>query len=50
MFYRTVVLRYKKISKKAVKISGFLQCLVHIFLGNDGFFWKIDLSVKSNLM
>ena len=28
-------LRYKKISKKAVKIDGFLQCSVHIFLGHD---------------
>ena len=26
--------RNKKISKKAVKIGGFFQCSVHIFLGH----------------
>ena len=30
--------RYKKISKKAVKIGGFLQCSVHVFLGHDASF------------
>ena len=39
-------LRYKKISKKAVKIGGFLQCSVHIFLGHDGCFWKINLRIS----
>ena len=29
-------LRYKQISKKAVKIGGFVQCSVRIFLGHDG--------------
>ena len=28
-------LRYKKISKKAVKIGGFLQSCVHIYQGHD---------------
>ena len=28
----------QKFEKKAVKIGGFLQCLVHIFLGHDGCF------------
>ena len=30
------LLRYKTISKKAVKLGSFLQCSVHIFLGLDG--------------
>ena len=34
----SLFLRYKKISKKAVKTGGFLQCSVHIFLGHDGCF------------
>ena len=29
------LITYKKISKKAVKIVGFVQCSVHIFLGHD---------------
>ena len=44
----SLFLRYKKISKKAVKIGGFLQCSVHIFLGHDGYFLKIDLRVFWN--
>ena len=39
------LLRYKKISKKAVKIGGFLQCSVHTFLGHDGCFRKINLGI-----
>ena len=31
-------LRYKQISKKAVKLGSFLQCSVHTFLGHDGCF------------
>ena len=37
-FTESLFLRYNKISKKAVKIGGFLQCLFHIFLGHDGCF------------
>ena len=33
----SLFLRYKKISKKAIKLGSFLQCSVHMFLGhNDG--------------
>ena len=32
----SLFLMYKIISKKAANIGSFLQCLVHIFLGNDG--------------
>ena len=39
----SLFLRYKKISKKAAKLGSFLQCSVHMFLGHDGCFWKIDL-------
>ena len=35
-------LGYKKISKKALKFGSFFQCSVHIFLENDGSFWKIN--------
>ena len=31
-------LRYKQISKKAVKLGSFLQCSVLTFLGHDGCF------------
>ena len=41
-------LRYKKISKKTVKIGGFLQCSVSIFLGRGGCFWKINSRILSN--
>ena len=34
----SLFLRYKKISKKAIKLGSFLQCSVHIFLGHDGCF------------
>ena len=37
-FTESLFLRYKIISKKAVKIGGFLQCCVLIFLGHDGCF------------
>ena len=38
VYYFTVPLRYKKISKKAVKIGGLLRYAVHTFLGHDGCF------------
>ena len=41
-------LRYKKISKKAVKLCSFLQCSVHIFLGHDGCVWKNNLRILWN--
>ena len=41
-------LRYKKISKKAVKLHSFLQCSVHMFLWHDGFIWKIILRILLN--
>ena len=44
----SMFLRYIKISKKASKIGSFLQCSVHIFLGNDGCFWKLDLRILWN--
>ena len=44
----SLLLRYKKISKKAVNIGGFLQCSVHIFLGYDGCFWTINLRILWN--
>ena len=51
-FYRcsteSLFLSYKKISKKAVKIGGFLQCSVHIFLGHNDWFWKINLKIMWN--
>ena len=34
----SLFLRYEKFFKKAVKVGGFLQCSVHIFLGHDGCF------------
>ena len=48
--YRGVMLflRYKKILKKAVKLGSFLQYSVHIFLGHDGYFWKINLRILWN--
>ena len=44
----SLFLRYKKISKKAVKLASFLQCSVHIFLGHDGCIWKINLRILWN--
>ena len=44
----SLFLRYKKIFRKAVKIGGFLQCSVHIFLGHDAYFWKINLRILWN--
>ena len=35
----SLFLRYKKVSRKAAKIVGFLQCSVHTFLGYGG--WKM---------
>ena len=40
----SLFLRYKK----AVKIGGFLQCLVYKFLEHDGCFRKINLRIFSN--
>ena len=40
--------RYEKRFWKAVKLGSFLQCLVHIFLGHDGCFWKINLRILWN--
>ena len=42
------LIRYKIISNKAVKLSSFLQCSVHVFLGHDGYFWKINLRISWN--
>ena len=44
----SLFLRYKKISKKAVKLGSFLQCSVHIFLGHDEGVWKIKLRIFWN--
>ena len=44
----SLFLRYKKISKKAVRLGSFLQCFVHIFLGHDGYIWKIYLRALWN--
>ena len=41
-------LRYKKIFKKAVKTSSFLQWSVHVFLDHDGCFWNINLRILWN--
>ena len=38
-------LKYKKIPKKAVRLSSFPHCSVHIFLGLCGGFWKINLRI-----
>ena len=48
MFYRVVLLRYKEINKKAVKLGSFLQFSVHVFLGHDGCISKIDLRILWN--
>ena len=45
---KSLFLRYKKISKKAVKLASFLQCSVHVFLGHDGCFRKINLRILWN--
>ena len=42
-FAESLFLRYKNISKKVVELGSFLQYLMHIFLGVDGGFWKINL-------
>ena len=39
---KSLFLKYKTISKKAAKLGSFLQCSVHIFLGLDGDFGKIN--------
>ena len=41
-------LRFMKISKKAVKLGSFLQCLIHIFLRLDEDFWKTNLRILWN--
>ena len=38
----SLFLRFKKVSKKGVKLGSFLQCSIHIFRGHDGCFWKIN--------
>ena len=48
MPYKSLFLRYKKISKKAVQLGSFLQCSVYIFLGHDGRFSKISLRILWN--
>ena len=48
LFTKSLLLRYKKIFKKAVKIGSFLQYWVHIFLGHAGCFWKINLRIFWN--
>ena len=48
LFTKSLLLRYKKIFKKAVKIGSFLQCWEHIFLGHAGCFWKINLRIFWN--
>ena len=48
IFCRIVVLKDKKISKKAVKLDSFLQFLVQVFLGYVGCFWKINLKETRN--
>ena len=45
---KSLFLRYKKNSKKAVKLGSFLQCSVLIFLGHDACFWKINLRIFWN--
>ena len=42
----SLFLRHKKIFKKAMKISGFLQCSVHAFLENDGY-KKLKMLIKN---
>ena len=37
-----------EINEWAVKLGSFLQCSVHIFLGHDGCFWKINLRILWN--
>ena len=44
----SLLLMYEKISTNAVKLGSFLECSVHIFLGHDGCFWKIDLRILWN--
>ena len=41
-------LRYQEIFKKDIKLGSFLQCSVHIFLGYDDCFWKINLRILWN--
>ena len=47
-FTESLFLRYKKVSKKAVKLGSFLQYSVYIFLGHDGSIWKINLRILWN--
>ena len=48
MFYSIVVLWYKKTSTKAVRLGGFLQYLINLFLRLDGDFWKTNLRLLWN--
>ena len=45
---KSLFLKYKQISKKAVKLGSFFQCSVHIFVGHDGSVWKINLRILWN--
>ena len=38
----------KRISEKAFKLCSFLQCSADIFLGHDGYLWKINLRILWN--
>ena len=44
----SLFLRYKKISKKGVKLGSFLQFSVHIFLVHVECFWEINLRILWN--
>ena len=43
-----IVLKDKKIFKKAVSLGGFFQCSIYMFLGHDNCFWKINLEILLN--
>ena len=42
---QSLFLRYEKVSKKAVKLGSFLNCLVPTFLGHEGCLSKINLRI-----
>ena len=44
----SLFLKYKKVSKKAVKLVSFLQCSVSIFPWHNGCIWKIYLRILWN--
>ena len=43
--HESLFLKYKKISKKVVKLGSFLQCSVHISVGHYGCVWKVNLRI-----